>query len=67
MSELSNLARLLIAKDRAKKQVQKRDEQLEQIGNFLPGALYQLQLLSDGSFRFPYFSPNLLHLDGITP
>jgi PAS domain S-box-containing protein len=67
MERAVNLAGLLIGKDKAKKQVQKREQQLEEISNFLPGALYQFQLKPDGSFRFPYFSPNLKHLYGITP
>jgi PAS domain S-box-containing protein len=67
MERAVNLAGLLIGKDKAKKQVQKSEQQLEEISNFLPGALYQFQLRPDGSFCFPYFSPNLMNLYGITP
>jgi PAS domain S-box-containing protein len=67
MERAVNLAGMLIGKDRAKKQVQKKEEQLEEIRNFLQGALYQFQLKPDGGFHFPYFSPNLLKLYGISP
>jgi PAS domain S-box-containing protein len=42
-------------------------ERIERIGSQVPGLLFQLQVQSDGSVRFPYVSEGSRDLFGLTP
>jgi transcriptional regulator of acetoin/glycerol metabolism len=62
-----NIAGILIERDKSQKQIHRKEEQLQQISSFVPGAIYQFQLKKDGSINFPYFSPTIKELYNISP
>lgn len=52
---------------RAEEQLKESYESLQKIAARVPGVIYQLRLLPDGNFYFPYASEAIKDLCGVTP